>query len=96
MSSTRGNQYRPDYLVAPGEILEEYLENLCMTQVELGERRRFAKKRVDEIIEGKARITPEIARKLESVLGRPAHFWSNLERQYREDRRIRTHQVAEI
>lgn len=90
------NQYRPNYPVVPGEILEDYPEDLGMTQAELANRTGLAKKTVDEIIEGKARITPEIARKLESVLGRPAHFWSNLERQYREDRRIRTHQVAEI
>ncbi len=67
-----------------------------MTQAELADRTGLAKKIVDEIVEGKARITPEIARKLEIMLCRPAHFWIDLERQYREDRRIRTYQVAEI
>ena len=67
-----------------------------MTQAELAHRTGLAKKTVDEIVAGKMRITSEITRKLESVLGRPAYFRIDLERQYREDRRSRTHQVTEI
>ena len=86
MSNTRANQYCPDYLVTPGEILLEYLEDLDMTQAELADRTGLAKKTINEIVKGKAQITPETARKLEKVIGRPAHFWSNLERQYQDDK----------
>ena len=86
MSSTRTNQYCPDYLTTPGEVLLEYLEDLDMTQAELADRTGLAKKTVNEIVKGKAQITPETARKLEKVIGRPAHFWSNLERQYQDDK----------
>jgi HTH-type transcriptional regulator / antitoxin HigA len=80
------NQYVPDYLVTPGEVLEEYLETYAMTQAELAIRTGLTKKTVNEIIKGKSPITPETALKLERSLGRPAHFWSNLERQFQEDR----------
>jgi addiction module HigA family antidote len=86
MSSTRINQYCPDYLTTPGEVLLDYLEDLGMTQAELADRTGLAKKTINEIVRGKSQITPETARKLEKVLGRPAHFWSNLERQYQDDK----------
>jgi addiction module HigA family antidote len=86
MNERSNTGFEPDYLVTPGEILEEYLDSLKMSQVELSARTGLAKKTVNEIIKGKAPITPETALKLERTLGRPAHFWNNLERQYQEDR----------
>ncbi|MFH1913658.1 MAG: HigA family addiction module antitoxin [Pseudomonadota bacterium] len=86
MSSMQTNRFIPDYLVTPGEVLEEYLEELGMTQAELADRTGLAKKTINEIIKAKSPITPETALRLERTLGRPAHFWSNLERQYQDDR----------
>lgn len=86
MSRAQTNSFVPDYLVTPGEVLEDYLDDLGMTQAELADRMGLAKKTINEIIKGKAPITIETALKLERTLGRPAHFWSNLERQYQEDR----------
>ena len=78
------NQYLPDYIVRPGEVLEEYLENLSMTQAELATRTGLTKKTINEIIKGKSPITHETALKFERTLGRPAHFWNNLEQQFQE------------
>lgn len=86
MVDTMLNQYIPDYLVPPGEVLEEYLEAYSMTQAELSARTGLTKKTINEIIKGKSPITSETALKLERSLGRPAHFWNNLERQFQEDR----------
>lgn len=86
MSSRQTNRFIPDYLVTPGEVLREYLENFGMTQTELSNRTGLAKKTINEIIKAKTPITPETALKLERTIGRPAHFWSNLERQYQDDR----------
>lgn len=80
------NRYIPDYQVAPGEVLEEYLESSGMSQAELAARTGLTRKTINEIIKGKSPITPESALKFERSLGRPAHFWNNLERQYQEDR----------
>jgi len=86
MANTMLNQYAPDYLVLPGEVLEEYLEAYSMTQTELAARTGLTKKTINEIIKGKSPITSETALKLERSLGRPAHFWNNMERQFQEDR----------
>ncbi|MBW2618882.1 MAG: HigA family addiction module antidote protein, partial [Deltaproteobacteria bacterium] len=86
MAEMTTSQYAPDYLVRPGDVLEEYLESYGMTQAELAIRTGLTKKTINEIIKGKSPITPESALKLERSLGRPAHFWNNLERQYQEDR----------
>ena len=86
MADTMLNQYAPDYLVPPGEVLEEYLEAYSMTQTELAARTGLTKKTINEIIKGKSPITSETALKLERSLDRPAHFWNNLERQFQEDR----------
>ena len=80
------NEYVPDYLVTPGEVLEEYLDHTGLTQVSLAERTGLSKKTINEIVKAKSAITAETALKLERTLGRPAHFWSNLERQYQEDK----------
>lgn len=86
MNSLHKNRFVPDYLVPPGEVLEDYLEDLGMTQAELADRTGLAKKTINEIIKAKSAITPDTALKLERTLGRPAHFWSSLERQYQDDR----------
>src|SRR5215471_15208321 len=80
------NEYVPDYLVTPGEVLEEYLEYAGLTQASLAERTGLSKKTINEIVKAKSAITAETALRFERTLGRPAHFWSNLERQYQEDR----------
>ncbi len=78
------DQYTPDYVVTPGDILEEYIDSQQMTQTELAARTGLSKKTINEIVQAKTPITPETALKLELVLGRPAHFWNHLERQYQE------------
>ena len=83
MSNVIQNQYTPDYVSPPGETLQEVLEERGMSQAELAERTGRPKKTINEIINGKAAITPETALQLERVLGIPASFWNNRERRYR-------------
>lgn len=75
----------PNYAVPPGDVLLEELEALGMSQVELHQRTGINKKTLNQIIKGKAPITPETALKFERVLHVPARLWNNLERQYQED-----------
>jgi HTH-type transcriptional regulator/antitoxin HigA len=76
--------FQPDYAVSPGETLKETLETIGMSQTDLAERTGRPKKTINEIIMGKAVITSETALQLERVLGIPASFWNNLERNYQE------------
>ena len=76
--------FMPDYAVPPGDSLLETLQTLGMSQAELANRTGRPLKTINEIIKGKAAITPETALQLERVLGVPARFWNNLERNYRD------------
>ena len=78
------NQYSPDVVSPPGETLKETLEALGMSQAELADRMGRPKKTINEIIKGKAALTPETALQLERVLGIPGGFWTNRDYHFRE------------
>ena len=44
----------------------------------------FSEKHISKLINGDVQLTPEVAVRLETVLGVPARFWNNLEAIYRE------------
>ncbi|MDY6953167.1 MAG: helix-turn-helix domain-containing protein, partial [Thermodesulfobacteriota bacterium] len=84
MGKALRNQYEPDVVSPPGETLAETIEALGMSQAQLAERIGRSKKMINEIIKGKAPITPRVSIELERVVGVPAGFWNNRERHYRE------------
>ena len=84
MNRQSKNSYMPNMVSYPGETVLETIESYGMSQAELAERMGRPKKTVNEIVNGKAAITPETALQLERVLGVPARFWMNREQQYRE------------
>lgn len=84
MPNRSHNQYYPDVVSPPGETLRETLEALGMSQVELAERMGRPKKTINEIIKGKAALTPDTALQLERVLGISAGFWNNRDYHFRE------------
>lgn len=84
MSNSRRNEFQPDYASPPGETLQETLDVVGMTQSELAHRMGRTPKLVNEIVQGKATITPETAIQLERALGVPAHFWNRREQLYRD------------
>jgi HTH-type transcriptional regulator/antitoxin HigA len=83
MSRVRKTAYNPDYVSPPGETLLETLEMLGLSQAELAERTGRPKKTINEIVQGKAGITPETAMQFELVLGVPATFWLARESKFR-------------
>lgn len=78
------NQYSPDYISPPGDTILELTNELSMSQVELAQRMGRPIKTINEIIHGKAQITPETAIQFEKIFSVPADFWLTLEKQYRE------------
>jgi HTH-type transcriptional regulator / antitoxin HigA len=76
--------WQPDWGVPPGEILLEALQERTMTQSELARRMDRPLKTINEIVKGKAAITPETAIQLERALGISARVWNGLETAYRE------------
>src|ERR1700722_14006112 len=75
--------YRPAYGVAPGKLLEEYLETQSISARELARRCGRSAKLIVEIISGKASLEPETALQLERVLGMDADVWLRMEATYR-------------
>jgi HTH-type transcriptional regulator/antitoxin HigA len=76
--------WQRDWTVAPGEILLEALEDRRLSQSELARRMGRPIKTINEIVNGKAAITPDTAIQLELALGITASFWNNAEAKYRE------------
>lgn len=84
MARAHENEYTPDVVSIPGETLQEVLDDRGMTQAELADRTGRPKKMINEIVKGKAPITPDTALRLERVLGISAGFWNALESNYQE------------
>lgn len=84
MATDRSLAWSPDWRVAPGEILGEALQDRGLTQTDLARRMGRPVKTINEIVNGKAAITPETAIQLERTLGISASFWNSLETRYRE------------
>jgi len=87
MDKTIQNEFKPNYASPPGETLQDTLDILGITPAELAQQMGESIKVVNEIIEGKAPITPDIAWRLECAVDVPADFWNNRERYYREAKR---------
>jgi addiction module HigA family antidote len=81
----------------PGEmLLEEFLEPLGMTQMELADRIRVSYPRVNEIINGKRGITPDTALRLAKLFGTTAEFWLNGQRNWDLWHALRSETAGEL
>ncbi len=71
-----------DSPIHPGIHLKDTLETQSISQTELANRLGLSRKVINEIIAGKAPISPSSAILLERVLKMPAHIWNNLQRNF--------------
>ncbi len=71
-------------LSPPGDTIQETIDILGMSQAELAERIGRPKEKINDIIKGREPISTETAFRLEKVLGIPASFWINREKEYRK------------
>lgn len=74
-----------NYAVAPGEYLEEWIEDHGLSQKRVAELLGSSRKQVNEIVNGRAPITSDTAMRLERVVGTPARTWLKYEALYRAD-----------
>lgn len=77
--------FRPTYAVPPGETIADLLEEHGMTQTELANRLGVTLKHVNQVVNGGASISVELALGLEKVFRVPASFWLNRESLYQAD-----------
>jgi addiction module HigA family antidote len=81
--ATESTTWQPDWAVPPGEILLETIQDRGLSQSELARRMGRPTKTINEIVNGKAALTPDTAIQLELTLGISASFWNNAEGLYR-------------
>ena len=81
--ATATNQYRPDYAVPPGWVLQERLGAEGISHAEFARRCGRSPKLISEIIAGKAPLEPGTALQFEKVLGVDASVWLGIESDYR-------------
>ena len=77
------NEYYPDYIVSPGDVLEEVLEERNIKKIDFAKRCGRTTKTISQILSGDAPVTPELAIRCQRVLGSSAALWNNLEANYR-------------
>lgn len=79
-------KFKPDWLhlVPPGKSIIKAMKELGLSQSGLAERTDYTTKHIYKLVKGEATINANTALRLEKVLGPPAHFWLNLENNYRE------------
>jgi len=84
------NEMVPGSVMHPGELLRAELEAREMKQITLAAELGIAKNVMSEIVSGKRNITPELAVRLEDVLGIKAEFWMQYQMAFEIDKiRIR-------
>jgi addiction module HigA family antidote len=69
--------------ITPGEILlEEFLIPLGISQYRLAKAIGVPPRRINEIVHGKRRITPETGLRMSRALGVSDRFWLNIQLDY--------------
>ena len=74
-----------DFIIHPGETLQEFLKDRNMSQKELAIRCGVSEKHVSTVLNGKKDISLSFAKKLEHALGIDTIFWMNLQANYDKD-----------
>lgn len=75
-------EYKLEYPIPPGLVLQEHIEARGYSQAEFARRCGFSTKLISEIIAGKAPIETKTALQFEKVLGLDASIWINIESEY--------------
>lgn len=73
----------PPKMTSPGEmLLKEFLVPMCITSGDLARHIGKKTKEIENIIENKSKITPEIAWLLSQAFGTSPELWMNLQTNY--------------
>ena len=80
----------------PGAMLQDFLDDLQMTQTALADAIGVSRVRLNELINCKRRMTPSTALRLERTLGKPAYWWLSLQQDYDLWHAMRDPEMREI
>ena len=82
--TTKGKRIYSDWAIPPGEGLQEEAEFRGITAQEMAALCGESAENIEAVYRGALEIGPELADKLEKVLGIGAYIWLNLEADYQE------------
>lgn len=85
MTVIADHSFQPTYASPPGETIADLLDESEMTQTELAKRLGVTLKHVNQVVNGGASISADLALGLEKVFRVPANFWLNRESLYQAD-----------
>jgi HTH-type transcriptional regulator / antitoxin HigA len=77
-----GRAFAPTWVSPPGDTIADNLEERGWEQAELAQRTGFTKKHVNDLVKGRASLSPDAAQRLSTVLGSTTEFWLTREAQY--------------
>lgn len=73
-----------DIIAPTGEVIKDYIDYYGYTQKEVCKRLDISEKHLSNVLNGKARLTEEMALKLEKLMPVSANYWLTIETKYRE------------
>ncbi len=69
--------------IFPGEVLlEDFLKPMGISQYRLAQAIGVSPRRINEIVHGRRRITPETAVRMSKALGLSERYWLNMQADY--------------
>ncbi|MEK6813705.1 MAG: HigA family addiction module antitoxin [Nitrospirota bacterium] len=88
-------RHRPP--TSPGQmLLKEFLEPLGVTQKTFARHLKWTYARLNEIVNGKRRVTAESALAIGEALGTGPEFWLNLQRDFDLWHSLRSHRTVPL
>ena len=81
---TKSYEFLPDWVSPPADTITDLLKEENLSLKEFTQRMSCTSHFTSKLINGSIAITPQIAEKLEIILGSSKTFWMNRESQYRE------------
>ena len=81
----RSHEFRPDWASAPGDTIADILAERGLSLMQFAQDIGRTPEQAGELLQGRATITIQIARRLERILGASVAFWMSRDFQYRQD-----------
>ncbi|HQI76853.1 MAG TPA: hypothetical protein PK384_10115 [Candidatus Latescibacteria bacterium] len=79
MAKVAMSAFPPNWVVTPGELVQDHLNGAGITRSSFVEKTGLAAETLDAVIADEIRITEDIAEALATALGLPVSFWVNLQ-----------------
>jgi HTH-type transcriptional regulator / antitoxin HigA len=86
--------FAPDWASPPGDTVSDILNQRYLSIGDFAERLGQPMVEATALLEGRTRVTPEIATRLATILGGSEDFWINRDRQYLQDLHRRESRAA--